>query len=147
MEEIWKIIPDYPNYKISNLGKVINIKKNKLMTLTKHSNYYWVKLSNNNHAKSIKVHRLVAQIFIPNPDNLPCVNHKDEDTSNNPVDNLEWCNHEYNNTYGTRIERQKEKIKKPVIQCDIKGNYINEFDSINDAANSLHILACNISNC
>ena len=60
---------------------------------------------------------------------------------------LEWCNHKYNNTYGTRIERQKEKIKKPIIQCDIKGNYINEFDSINDAANSLHILACNISNC
>ena len=147
MEEIWKIIPDYPNYKISNLGRVINIKKNKLMTLTKHNNYYWVKLSNNNHAKSIKVHRLVAQIFILNPDNLPCINHKDEDTSNNIVDNLEWCNHEYNNTYGTRIERQKEKIKKPVIQCDIKGNYINEFDSINDAANSLHILACNISNC
>ena len=49
MEEIWKIIPDYPNYKISNLGRVINIKKNKLMALTKHNNYYWVKLSNNNY--------------------------------------------------------------------------------------------------
>ena len=100
MKEIWKIISDYPNYKVSNLGRVINIKKNKLMTLTKYNNYYWVKLSNNNHAKSIKVHRLVAQIFIINPDNLPCVNHRDEDTSNNRVDNLEWCNHEYNNTYG-----------------------------------------------
>ena len=49
MEEIWKIIPDYPNYKVSNLGRVINIKKNKLMTLTKHNNYYWVKLSNKIH--------------------------------------------------------------------------------------------------
>lgn len=70
MEEIWKIIPDYPNYKVSNLGRVINIKKNKLMTLTKHNNYYWVKLSNNNHTKNIKVHRLVAQIFILNPDHV-----------------------------------------------------------------------------
>ena len=147
MEEIWKIIPDYPNYKISNLGRVVNIKKNKLMTITKHNHYCWVKLSRDNIPKSIRIHRLVAQLFIPNPNNYRCINHKDENTSNNSVNNLEWCDHQYNNTYGTRVNRQKEKIKIPVIQCDIKGNYINEFESINDAANSLNILACNISNC
>ena len=56
------------------------------------------------------VHRLVAQAFIPNPDNLPEVNHKNEDKSNNTVDNLEWCDHKYNNNYGTKIERIKKKL-------------------------------------
>lgn len=117
------------------------------MTITKHNRYCWVKLSRDNIPKNIRIHRLVAQLFIPNPNNYSCINHKDENTSNNSVDNLEWCDHQYNNTYGTRIDRQKEKIKIPVIQCDINGNYINEFESINDAANSLNILACSISNC
>ena len=81
MEEIWKTIPEYPNYKVSNLGRVINIKKNKLMTITKHNRYCWVKLSRDNIPKNIRIHRLVAQLFIPNPNNYSCINHKDENTS------------------------------------------------------------------
>lgn len=147
MEE-WRIIEEFPQYKVSNLGRVINTKKNKLMTITIRPNgYCTVKLSKNNTARERKVHRLVAIAFIPNPNNYDCINHKNEDKTDNRVENLEWCDHAYNNTYGTRIEKQKERIKKPIIQCDIEGNYINEFDSINDAANFLHILACNISNC
>ena len=65
-----------------------------------------------------KVHRLVAQCFLPNPDNLPCINHKDENPSNNNVDNLEWCTNEYNINYGTRTQRAAVTCSKPVVQCD-----------------------------
>lgn len=58
------------------------------------------------------IHRLVAQAFIPNPDNLPCVNHKDENPNNNNVDNLEWCTQKYNCNYGTRVDRIMETKKQ-----------------------------------
>ena len=64
------------------------------------------------------VHRLVAQCFLPNPDNLPCVNHKDENPSNNNVDNLEWCTNEYNLNYGTCRQRASISHSKPIVQCD-----------------------------
>ena len=151
IKEYWKPVVGYEGlYMVSNWGRVKSIKFGKeriLKPVTNSSGYLLVGLYKNNIEKKYSVHRLVAEAFIPNPYNLPQVNHKDENKQNNVVSNLEWCTHEYNNTYGTRIKRQKEKIKKPIIQCDIKGNYINEFNSINDAANSLHILACNISNC
>lgn len=58
-------------------------------------------LCKNGKTKRFSVHRLVAQAFIPNPNNLPIINHKDENPSKNIVDNLEWCDYEYNNNYGT----------------------------------------------
>lgn len=65
-----------------------------------------------------KVHRLVAEAFIPNPNNWPCVNHKDENPFNNCVDNLEWCTNEYNLSYGTCRQRAAITRSKPVVQCD-----------------------------
>lgn len=62
------------------------------------------------------IHTLVAMAFIPNPNNLPCVNHIDENKSNNSLDNLEWCTWQYNNTYGTRVQRAVETRRK-------KGSY------------------------
>lgn len=71
-----------------------------------------VNLKDINHvAKWFTVHRLVALHFIPNPDNLPIINHKDEDKSNNCIGNLEWCTTQYNNSYGTIIERQSNNKK------------------------------------
>lgn len=119
-QEIWKDIPGYEGlYQVSNLGKVKrlpigkqwpyrqthnNIRKQRLST----SGYLRVNLSKNNKVKWYNVHRLVALAFIPNPDNLPIINHKDENKTNNCVENLEWCTTIYNVNYGTARERQKE---------------------------------------
>ena len=72
--------------------------------------YKRVSLYKDGQYKSKYVHRLVAEAFIPNPNNSPVVNHKDEDGTNNKVENLEWCTNQYNANYGTARERQREKI-------------------------------------
>ena len=120
MMEEWKEIPGYEGlYEVSNMGNVRNVRRNTLLRLTKTNNgYIRVGLSKNGIQTGFKVHRLVAQACLPNPDNLPQVNHKDEDKTNNNVDNLEWCDQAYNNLYGTRLER--------LINTKIKNGYVNE---------------------
>ena len=113
--EIWKTIEDFPNYEVSNFGNVRNSSKNKLMTVSLRKNGYCVvKLSFNGISKECRVHRLVAKTFIDNPNNLPHVNHKDEDKTNNNVWNLEWCDRKYNMNYGTARERMAHKFGKEV---------------------------------
>lgn len=110
--EEWRDIEDYPNYEVSNIGRVRNkttkyvLKPQKFMG----KKYYYVCLSNNGIQKKERIHRLVATAFIPNPKNLPEVNHKDEEPSNNFVDNLEWCSRSDNVNYGTRNKRAAEKM-------------------------------------
>lgn len=77
----------------------------------KPNGYKCVSLTKDGESKAFYVHRLVADAFIPNPDDLPMVNHKDEDKSNNFVENLEWCTNEYNINYGTGKERRAKKIR------------------------------------
>ena len=86
--------------------------KEKKLTASKHScGYRTVALTRNGKTEQQYIHRIVAEAYIPNPQNLPFVNHKDEDKTNNFVANLEWCTHEYNITYGTATERRVEKLK------------------------------------
>lgn len=108
MEE-WKEVPGYEGlYEVSNTGNVKSLIKNKIIKgFINRCGYRLVGLSKNKILKRFQVHRLVAQVFIPNPDNLPMVNHKDEDKSNNSVDNLEWCDAKYNIHYGTRSDKVK----------------------------------------
>lgn len=103
MEE-WKTIDNYEDlYMVSTLGKVKSLKHNRVLRPNiKHDGYMFVILCKNGKVKPFRVHRLVAQAFIPNPDNLPEVNHKDENKVNNTVENLEWCTSSYNINYGTR---------------------------------------------
>lgn len=108
--EQWKQIPD-TNYAISNQGRVINWKRGRLLKLQSDKDgYKVVGLSINNKKFLWKIHRLVAQAFIANSDNLPVVNHIDEDRANNLVDNLEWCDVQYNTEYSLAKEY---KFKNP----------------------------------
>ena len=119
IEEIWRPIEGYEGlYEVSNLGRVrsldrfyYRLHKGKVLSPTKDRyGYLTVTLNCNGKSKTIKIHRLVAQAFLPNPDNLPQVNHKDEVKSNNCVDNLEWCSAKYNVNFGTRQERYRNTM-------------------------------------
>ena len=130
MEEQWKDIViekngevfDYTGlYQVSNLGRVRScdrvdalgreVKGKVLKCNQTKTGYLRIVLSKNGEAKLFLIHRLVAHMFIPNPDNLPVVNHKDENPLNNCVENLEWCTQKYNINYGTRNERAGKKMK------------------------------------
>ena len=150
MKEIWKDIKDYEgHYQVSNLSRVKSIKFGKeriLKPVTDRHGYLIVGLWKNNKQKTYKVHRLVAEAFLPNTDNLTQINHKDENKSNNNVNNLEWCDCKYNNTYGTRIERISKRRSKTVLQYDLEGNFIREWKSSAECGrngfNQGHVAAC-----
>lgn len=99
--EIWRDIKGYEGlYQVSNEGMVKSLRNNKILSLfANHKGYLQVYLTKNGEKKGFLVHRLVAKTFIPNPQNLPQVNHKDEDKTNNKVENLEWCTNDYNINY------------------------------------------------
>ena len=114
MMEEWRVVPGYEGlYEVSNIGNVRNVRRNKLLRLQKTNNgYIRVVLSKNGIKTGFQVHRLIAQAFLPNPDNLPQINHKDEDKTNNNVTNLEWCDAKYNNNYGSRKDKARETLIK-----------------------------------
>lgn len=150
MIEIWKNIEGYEDlYKVSNLGNVKQIKFNRIIKKCLSNNgYLVVNLSKKNVSKSFLVHKLVAEAFIPNPDNLLYVNHKDENKQNNTVENLEWCTQNYNCNYGTRNEKISNKMSKQIIlQYTLNNELINEFKSLREAYRKTNIPFQNISNC
>lgn len=156
--EIFKKIQGYDNYLISNCGKVINSKKNKMMKQYKDKDgYYRVALSKDNKTKCWFVHRLVANAFIPNINSLPMINHKNEIKGDNRVENLEWCTAKYNTNYGTCLERRSKTIKgkllnrvdcsKKVKQFNIDGTFIKEYNSMMEASRITGVNRSNICLC
>lgn len=161
MMEIWKDIKGYEGlYQVSNLGRVKSLNynhtgKEKILKEGKCSGgYVCVHLCKKGKMRTVLIHRLVAQAFIPNPDNLPQVNHKDENKQSNIVENLEWCDQNYNNNYGTRIQRTSDVLinypifSKPVLQKDKHTNeVIAEFPSIREVTRQLGFGENAIRNC
>ena len=152
MEEIWKDIDGYEGlYQVSNLGNVrsLNYKRQgytrKLRLRFDGVGYHIVSLCGNGKPKNAEVHRLVAKAFVSNPDNLPCVNHKDETRTNNKVDNLEWCTQQYNCTYGSAKAKFAAARSKPVEQLK-DGIVVKRWESSNEAGRAgfdqSHITKC-----
>ena len=173
--EIWKPIAGYEDYEVSNFGRVRSLNryvktsrgnglkpvKGKILKLTVlHNGYVCVRLCANNKQKMHLVHRLVAIAFIPNPNNLPQINHKDENKLNNFVfinpdgsvnpekSNLEWCNMDYNIHYGTGIKRSQEKQVSQGVYCySLDGQFVKKFISIRQAAKLTGANRTNIKFC
>lgn len=158
MKEEWRTIKGTNDkYSVSNLG---NVKRNEHCTTvsptSQHPNgaksfykekevkgyicndgYKVVYLTVSSCKRIVKkVHRLVAEAFIPNPNNLPQVNHKDENCLNNSVQNLEWCSAKYNANHGTRKDKLRKASGIKVAQYDLNGNLIRIWDSISQASKS-----------
>lgn len=109
-KEIWQDIKGYEKlYQISNLGRVRSLIKKHPKIIKQHNIgvYKRIGLSKNKQKKNYLVHKLVAETFIPNPENLPCVNHKDGNKENNNVNNLEWCTYQYNNRHARKTGLNK----------------------------------------
>lgn len=154
MEEIWKDIVGFEGlYQVSNMGRVKSLERdwicgnhNSVRHLEEHivepekmkKGYLRISLNKDGVRKRIMLHRLVAEAFIPNPNNLPQVNHKNEDKALNTVENLEWCTNEYNHNYGTHNQRVSEamvnnpKRSKLVYQYTLDGELVAIWSSTNE---------------
>lgn len=150
-EEIWKDVVGYEgHYQVSNLGRVKRLARESvdsmgrkmpykeiiLKTQISHqTGYPCVNLSKNGEVRTKNIHALVADAFIPNPDNLPCINHIDENRANSVLSNLERCTYAYNNAYGRACAKRKETMRrnsegkhKIIYQFDLSGNLIATYN-------------------
>lgn len=155
-KEFWRNIPRYANlYQASTHGRIrrhprmvenngtLCIRKGGIVSQSRTSKGYCrVKLYYEGKGREELVHRLVAETFIPNKKKLPCINHKDENKTNNHVENLEWCTYKYNNLYGTRIQKSVSKQSKPVIKDD--GCSTTTYPSMQEAARQTGVSAGHI---
>ncbi len=175
-EEIWKDIPEYNGcYQVSNLGRIKNVERtytfyNQLVKMkTKRfvkEHIYNQYITKGGYVKviirkkNLLVHRLVAQAFIPNPNNLPQVNHKDGNKQNNCVDNLEWCTASENQKHSYNVLKNKpgkpmlgkfgkdNPHSKSVYKIDKNTNQIlAKYDSLTQAAQENKVFAPNIRKC
>jgi|SRR5690606_24752201 len=173
----FRIIKDFPNYAILEVGEVKNLKTGRILKSSPdNKGYMTVRLYNNGRAKTFKVHRLVAEYFIPNTENKPQVNHIDGDKSNNDILNLEWVTNSENQIHaiktGLRVDtdewrknisnahkgkRESEEVKerkrkgnpknKSVIQLSVDGDFVRKYISTKEAERETGIRSSNIIEC
>lgn len=159
----WRSVKGYDGrYLVSNTGLIYSKMSNKVLKPNKMSNgYLSVELFKDGKSKRLLIHRIVAEAFIDNPESLPIVNHKDEDRTNNSVDNLEWCTQKYNANYGNALEKKKrnrtvsDAVKNSlllgsksrqisVLQFTKSGEFLKRFNSAVEAGRILKINASHI---
>ncbi len=138
--EIWLPVKGFEGlYEVSSFGRVrsLNYKNTGqtkvLSSFENKHGYLQVVLWKKGKEKLFRIHRLVAEAFIPNLFGYPQVNHIDEDKTNNHIDNLEWCDNKYNSNHGTRNKRIAKKLSKPVLQFTKTGEFVKEWSSTNEA--------------
>lgn len=167
MEEVWKDVVGYEGYyMVSNLGRIKSmrfrhIKRERIRkTFIRKDGYECVGLSKNAICKTYSVHRIVATAFLDNPNNFEMVNHKDENTTNNAVSNLEWCSRSYNQIYSMNLHPERKNVfcdnfKKgiksssfivkgeahkhfePIIQSTKDGCFVKRYENAAVAGNEL----------
>ena len=156
MKEIWKPVEGYEGrYEVSSLGRVKSYAQDRHKGKIKdgHPTYKGYRkillYDGKGHKRWYPIHRLVAAAFIPNPDGLEQINHKDEDKTNNCVENLEWCTNYYNAHYGTKIERGAESNRccettsRKIYSID-ENRQVEYYDSIGEAERQTGLSHCNI---
>lgn len=149
MNEIWKDIKGYEGlYQVSNLGNVKSLcnnktRKEKILKPKQRKGYLYVGLCKNGKVKQYLVHRLVAEHFIPNPNNLPQIDHINTNKTDNRVENLRWVTQKENSNNPLTID----KLNKPIIQFSKDGELIKKWNSAMDVQRELGIKQTNISNC
>lgn len=161
-KEVWKDVKGYDGlYQVSNLGRIKSVRKNMILSpFINTRGRYQARFKVKGKIARPFIHRLVAEAFIPNPNNLPEINHKDENKLNNNVSNLEWCTTKYNSNYGTRNKRIGESNRKNgtydrqakersyiINQYDLNGNFIKQWKSATEIQRSIGYLKSNILRC
>lgn len=155
-DEIWRDIKGYEGiYQVSSKGRVKSLervtvdsigrkhhRKERILKDHMYKGYLYVRL----YDGPKRIHRLVAEVFIPNLENKPQVNHKDENKTNNKVENLEWMTAKENLNYGTRNERSAKALSKPVAQYTKDGEFVKIWPSQSEAERQLEISPGNICN-
>lgn len=174
--EKWRDIPGFEGfYQINNYGVVKSLDrfqveqrlgtpyvrhyKGTVIKQFQRGEYLFVRLLINGKATNHNIHRLLMETFIPNPNNYPCVNHKDQDKHNNfiyinddgsvneELSNLEWCSWKYNSNYGDAVERARVQKYKPIIQYTKDGEFVREWDSCWSAGKELGLNPQNLRSC
>lgn len=161
--EIWKDIPNFPNYQVSNLGDIKRKYKNGNIKILKKGfdkdGYYIVCLCENNKKTTKRINILVAQTFIDNPNNYPIINHKNGIKTDNRVENLEWCTYSHNMKEAYKIGLckptkyflgkfgEKSSKARKIVQKDLNGNIINYFYGCLEANRKTNINFRNINSC
>lgn len=138
---MWKEVAVNPKYEVNENGEVRHRERKQILRgKIDRYGYKVITMSSGDRKKpqSVTAHRLVAMAFIPNPDNLPSVNHKDEDKLNNRVENLEWCDNLYNTRYGTGQQRSRDARKRPV-EAVRDGVVVQRYNCVGDAAEALGV--------
>lgn len=160
MNEEWKDVASYEGlYQVSSLGRVKSLtysnqykrfNRNKILKLTTNRKGYMCVGIGYNPRRTCVVHRLVAEAFIPNPNNYPQVNHIDGNKKNNCVENLEWCDNDFNMNHAKingLLNSRTNKLKKQIEQYSLNDEFISKWASAKDVYQTLKISSSHIREC